>query len=397
MKTLLIFSTLLLGLLWPSKSMHQISADPGRDSLHAPLRIQIPFVLPPPTFDDEFVCQKRNIIHQYYKKHMANVGFSGGFIVAKNGVVLYEDYQGFADMGKQQAINSKTALHLASISKVFTATAVLRLVQAQKITLDQAVIDILPDFPYADITVRQLLNHRSGLPHYSSFSACLKRHWNRKKTLTNQDILQLLSNHKIRRAFLPDQAFRYCNTNYVIAALIVEKITQQPFPIALKQLVFDPLDMKQTFVFDYQCQRDSVSRSFRGKRAFGWDQFDALYGDKNVYSTPRDLVKYDLATYSPDFLSSALWEEAFKGYSPNRWQKNYGLGIRMHEWPNGQKLHYHNGWWHGSKTSYLSLKKDSVSIIALGNNNSNRPYLTLKLAGFFGDYPVGSEKLDIIE
>jgi len=371
---------------------------PHKDSTAVyPLRISIPFAFPHRPLTDSFICEKRNLTHQYYRRYMANYGYSGGFIVAKNGVVLYEDYQGYADAHRQSPIQSTTPLHLASISKVFTATAILRLVQQHALQLDQTVQSILPEFPYNDITVRHLLSHRSGLLHYTQYPAILRKKWDHRKVWHNNELLALMAQHSFRRAFMPDRAFRYCNTNYVIAALIVEKLTNKTFPHAMRDLVFDPLGMKNTFVFDYDTQRNQVSCSFRNNRPWGWDKFDALYGDKNVYSTPRDLVKYDLATYSADFLSPALWAEAFKGYSPNRWNKNYGLGIRMREWPTGQVLHYHNGWWHGNKTSYLSLKKDTVAIIALGNNNANKPYLTLGLAGFYGDYPVGSEKLGITD
>jgi CubicO group peptidase (beta-lactamase class C family) len=280
-------------------------------------------------------------------------------------------------------------MHLASVSKVLTATAILKLVQEDNISLDQKVTDWLPKFPYKSTTIRTLLNHRSGLQHYSRYSALLKKVWNSSKVMSNQDILDLMIKHKFRLLSANDTRFEYCNTNYVILALIIEKATGMNYNKAMQALIFKPLGMTNTFVFNYATDRDTVSMSYRGKNIpASWDQFDALVGDKNVYSTPRDLVKFDLASYSADFINPEILQEAFVGYSPQpKTMKNYGLGMRMKEWPTGQRLTYHNGWWHGSTSSYITLKKDSITIIALSNVYTTRTYQTLKLSSFFGDYP----------
>ena len=96
---------------------------------------------------------------------------------------------------KKLPITSNTSLHIASISKVLTATAILKLVQENHIQLDQSVQSVLPDFPYEKTTIRTLLNHRSGLPHYSRFPETIKG-WNSKKVLTNHDVLDYLKRYK---------------------------------------------------------------------------------------------------------------------------------------------------------------------------------------------------------
>jgi hypothetical protein len=122
---------------------------------------------------------------------------------------------------------------------------------------------------------------------------------------------------------------------------------------------------------------------------YGFDFLDNVYGDKNIYSTPRDLLKFDMATYSKKFLNPNLYKQVFQGYSyEHKGVKNYGLGIRMHEWETGEKLFYHNGWWHGNTSSYVTLKKDTVAIIALSNKFSYKPYKVWKLAPLFGKYPI---------
>jgi len=332
---------------------------------------------------DEYINEKKQKIDSFYNKNINSPYYSGGFIVVKNGRVIYEDYKGFANLKTGKKIDATTPIHLASVSKVLTATAILRLVQQDNITLDQKVTDWLPKFPYKSTTIRTLLNHRSGLQHYANFPGLMKKSWNRKKVLTNQDVYNLLVQKKFRLVTPNDSRFDYCNTNYVILALIIEKATGLNYREAMQELIFKPLGMNNTYVFNYETDRDTASKSYRGNTIFPWDQFDNLYGDKNIYSTPRDLVKFDLATYSPDFIKPELLQEAYIGYSSKNVKvpiKDYGLGMRMRFLPpNGEKMIYHNGWWHGNNTSFVPVKKDSVTVICLGNKYSNRPYATLSM------------------
>ena len=157
----------------------------------------------------------------------------------------------------------------------------------------------------------------------------------------------------------------------------------------MQSLVFKPLKMNNTFVFEFEKDKDIVSQTYKStKEKIRYDQLDAVYGDKNIYSTPQDLLKFDLATYKPDFISEDLKKEIYKGYSyEKKGIKNYGLGIRLREWDSGQKVFYHNGWWHGNTSSYITLKNDTVTMIALSNKYSRKVYQTMKASALFGDYP----------
>jgi CubicO group peptidase (beta-lactamase class C family) len=340
---------------------------------------------------------KKNAIAQYYNKIWPKDDLSGGFLVAKNGQILFEKYGGLANRSTKEEITSKTPIHIASVSKVLTAAVVLKLIDLDKLKLDQKVNTLLPEFPYEDITIQMLLNHRSGLPNYAYF-ADDRSIWDRS-VLTNQDVLDLLAEHKFNLYFKPDKKFGYCNTNYSMLALVIEKVTHMKYPAAMKKIIFDPLGMKNTFVFNYDTDRQKVSLSYKGNNVqYGFDFLDAVYGDKNIYSTPRDLLKFDLATYSKKFLNPKLVKRVFKGYSyEHKGERNYGLGIRMHEWQTGEKLFYHNGWWHGNTSSYVTLKGDTVALIALSNKFSYKPYKIWKLATQFGKYPIEPDKEDSAE
>ena len=332
---------------------------------------------------EAYITEKRQFIDSFYNKNINSPYYSGSFIVVKNGRVLYEDYKGFANAKTGQKIDKNTPIHLASVSKVLTCVAILRLVQQDNIMLDQKVTDWLPDFPYKSTTIRTLLNHRSGLQHYANFPGLMKKRWNRSKILTNQDVFNLLVQNKFRLVTPNNTHFDYCNTNYIVLALIIEKATGLNYRRAMQELIFKPLKMSNSFVFNYDTDRETASKSYRGNNIFPWDQFDNLYGDKNIYSTPRDLVKFDLGCYSPQFIDQKLLQEAYVGYSAGNVAKpikDYGLGMRMRFLPpTGEKMIYHNGWWHGNNTSFVPVKKDTVTVVCLGNKYSNRPYATLSM------------------
>lgn len=120
-------------------------------------------------------------------------------------------------------ITDQTPLHIASMSKVLTATAVFLLIDSKKITLDQKVNTILDDFPYPEITIRTLLNHRSGLRNYSYFTD-KKIVWNQKDTLQNKDLISVINKNNIDLEYKTDTHFAYCNTNYAFLALVIEKL-----------------------------------------------------------------------------------------------------------------------------------------------------------------------------
>jgi CubicO group peptidase (beta-lactamase class C family) len=345
-------------------------------------QISIPFPIKFNKVSDEYLLEKKIKTDSFYNKFIGTYGFSGSFIVTKNGKIISEKYQGFANQRTKELITVNTPLHLASVSKVLTATAILKLVDNDNIMLDQKVTDWLPSFPYKSTTIRTLLNHRSGLQHYSRFPELLKKGWNRKKIVSNQDILDLIVKHKFKLLTPHDTRFDYCNTNYIILALIIEKATGLKYEKAMKELIFKPLGMKNTFVFDYFRDKDTVSLSYRKGGLNPWDQFDNLNGDKNIYSTARDLVKFDLATYSPDFIKPETLKEVYTSYSPYmlKYKKDYGLGMRMKQLPNGENLWFHNGWWHGNTSSFVPMKKDTVTIICLSNVYTTKTYETLKLA-----------------
>jgi CubicO group peptidase (beta-lactamase class C family) len=302
----------------------------------------------------------------FFNRFLANPKFNGQFLVAKNSQIIYSKSVGYANLDKRIKLTDTTAIHVASISKTATSLAVLRLCDQQKIDLDKRVVDYLNDFPFNEIRVRDLLTHRSGLPHYHYFT---DHYTNRTWYLTNKDVLKLMVKHKIQLNFKPNTKFSYCNTNFMVLALIVEQVTGKKFPKAMKQLIFEPLKMKNTFILDRKSLFNQVSQSYDPRERFKeFTYLDLIYGDKNMYTTVKDLFRLNLGTYSSKFLSTNMRKEMFKGYSYEKnGQKNYGLGVRIIEEPGASDLFYHTGWWHGNLGMFAMDRKDTICAIAISN------------------------------
>jgi CubicO group peptidase (beta-lactamase class C family) len=345
--------------------------------------------MPPPTSE-----RKQYLLDSaaaYYTNWINKAGFSGQYLIAKNGYIIYSRAAGFAKRETNEEMTLETPMHVASISKVATALAVLRLVDQGKIALNQKVTHYLPKFPFKEITVKMLLTHRSGLPYYGYFADA---NTDRKTVLNNEDIIRLMIKFNIQLNSKPGTHFAYCNTNYAMLALIVEKVTNLSFPKAMQALIFTPLDMKSSTIATTKAQYDEFCRNYNQNGMWnGFTYLDAIYGDKNLYTTARDLVKMDRATYVDSFLSDSLRKQMFKGYSyEHPGTRNYGLGIRLKEKKGKDTFFFHTGWWHGNTGLYCSLRKDTICIIALSNNMNKRVYNLGPLLKACGNYVVNDEE-----
>ncbi|ASW75573.1 serine hydrolase [Chryseobacterium piperi] len=349
---------------------------------------------------DDQVSDKASLVRyidQYYKKVWDAGDLSGGVLVAKGDDILYENYRGFGREGNQMPIDKNTPLHVASVSKTLTAMAMMKLVEANKVKLSDHLTQYFPGFPYPNVTIQTLLSQRSGLPKYEYFITKIQPAPAElsKPFLTNQDILDMIIKYKPDLARDTDTGFMYCNTNFALLALLIEKVTKTPFPQAMKEMVFTPLKMKNTYIFQEKDIPTAAQSFYYGRnKLYPLDRLDLIYGDKNVYTTPRDLFNFSKAMFSKDFLKPELMQMVFTPYSNEKaGMNNYGLGFRMKVFDNGEKLTYHNGWWHGTNSVFAHLLNSKVTIVAIGNKYSNRVYTALALSGLFEDFPVQKDKL----
>lgn len=345
-----------------------------------------------PAPDTTWAKNARHVADSFYQNFLGNPEFNGHFLLAKNGYVIYSKSVGKANFENNTALSDTTPIHVASISKVATSLAILRLMAEKKLTIEDPVKKYLANFPFPSIRIKDLLSHRSGLPHYQYFT---DQFTDRTKILSNNDILQLIIRNKIQLYFKPNTHFTYCNTNYVILALVVEKLTGMVFPEAMKKLVFNPLGMKHTFIMNDSTNFSKVAQSYSaGKKLQRFNYLDLIYGDKNMYTTARDLLLLDKATYDDRFLPKELEKLMFKGYSyEKQGKRNYGLGIRMFEDPSQPTLFFHTGWWHGNLGMYATLRHDTVCIIAISNVYNRRVQGIRPLINHFNQYPFKEKYL----
>lgn len=330
-----------------------------------------------------------NKAEQFYNRNFRN-SFSGGILVAKNGEIIFEAYNGFSNLQTQERVHANTPIHLASVSKTFTGIAILKLWEEGKLKLEDSVQQYFPAFPYHSISIQQLLSHRSGLPNYLYFME-EDTAWSKKRIATNNDVLQFMIDKKPAAYASPNRVFHYCNTNYVLLALIVEKITQHRFPDYMKENFFMLLGMKNTFVFSINDTAKYVPSYNYNNAPFLLESLDCVYGDKNVYSTVRDMLLWDLALHDTSFISKAITTKAFTPYSNERpGKKNYGLGFRLFIDGNDTTV-YHNGWWHGNNAVFTRLMKDTAVIITLGNKYNRGIYSSRQLAGIFSNQTVDQD------
>jgi len=314
--------------------------------------------------------------------------FNGGILIAKGGNIIYEKYQGFKNPNEKDSLNAETPFHIASTSKTFTGIAILKLVEQGKLFLDDSLQKFFPAFPYSNVTVKMLLSHRSGLPNYLYFLSDSKK-WDKKKMAYNQDVLDFLVTEKPNADFRAGTRFAYSNTNFVLLAMIIENITGQSFPDYIHQTIFTPLQMTNSFVFRWSIDSARVINSYLSSGSvYQNDCFEGTYGDKNIYSTPRDLLKWDQALYSDNFIRKDLLDSAFTAYSFERPSvHNYGLGWRMMLLPTGKKVIYHHGRWHGFNAAFARLTDEKATIIILGNRLTWKIYQTAsKSYNIFGSY-----------
>jgi CubicO group peptidase (beta-lactamase class C family) len=327
---------------------------------------------------DKIVMEKKaKQIDKIFTRLAKGNWFNGTVIYGERGKIIYQGAFGYSDLRKKESLTTKSSFQLASVSKMFTAMAIMILKETGKLNYDDEVCKFIPEFPYEKITIRHLLNHRSGLPRYMSVA---HENWENKTIpLTNQDMLNLFVKHEPAQYFKADKGFHYCNSNYSFLANIVEQISETSFDEFVKQKIFIPLEMNNSFV--YNMNGDSlvsqyISEGVQGHRNKGWrnikernDYLNGVMGDKGVYSSVEDLFKFNIALDSGLLVSKENLKDAFSPGSPKYWKRknNYGFGWRIKSKEDSTVFHY--GWWKGFRAFYLRDMKNDKVIISLSNKD----------------------------
>ena len=306
-------------------------------------------------------------------------GLNGTVLYAEGGQVLYRGAFGWRNLIKaNDSIRIDDQFQLASVSKMFTAEAVMLLYSQGKLDYDDDLTQYIPEFPYKGITIRHLLNHRSGLSRYETLA---DEQWpDRGVPVHNDDIIRLFAQYKPEPYNQPDATFHYTNVNYVLLASVVERISGQHFEDFMREKVFAPLGMERSYIYSLrdveritsyvntEVQGHDLLR--KGARRVQEDYLNGVVGDKVMYSTVDDLYRFSLAIDCQLFLPDSIQQEAFKPGSAY-WKKgeNYGFGWHMSEKHPG--VVYHFGWWKGYRSFFIRDVEKGRVLIVLTNTNSS--------------------------
>jgi CubicO group peptidase (beta-lactamase class C family) len=321
--------------------------------------------------------QKIAQLDSVFRQKVKLGGFNGNVLIAQNGVVLYKKSFGYGLLESKDTLRDESKFQLASLSKTFTAVAVLKLYEQGKLSLEDTIQKFIPQFPYAGIQIKSLLSHRSGLPNYAYVLTDSVRKRNRFPS--NDDIVRWYCCVKPKLYNIPNRYFSYSNTNYALLATIVERVSGQPFEAFLRKNIFAPLGMTNTWLATTRNDSINLYRTagYQYGRKLPKDNYDDVIGDKGVYSTSEDILRWYVGLSSGCFLNPATLKEAFTPRSmERRGIKNYGYGFRMQidEATQQPKYVYHTGWWKGYNTLMWFSPKDEFVIIILSNRYNRNVY-----------------------
>jgi CubicO group peptidase (beta-lactamase class C family) len=298
--------------------------------------------------------------------------FNGAILIAKNGKPLLCKGYGYVNHFQNEELTKNSSFNLASVSKQFTAVGIMLLKEQGKLSYSDLISKYIADFPYEGVTIRNLLNHSSGVPEYFELAEARKE---QISVLTSEMVANLLLEEKPEADFAPGESFRYSNTNYVLLARIIEIVSGASFEKFMQLEVFDPLKMEDTRVWTLESE-DKIFPNKTGGFRLDNDQaievkpnfIDGVAGDGSVFSSVNDFLKWDSFWYGNELISPSNLQEAFK--IPKLMDgtiSNYGFG-----WQITEEGMQHTGGWLAARAIIIRNLDKKTCIVVL--DNSSNPY-----------------------
>lgn len=332
-----------------------------------------------------------------FKRMYLDKEFNGNVLIAEKGEIVYKNSFGLANEITKEKLSENSVFELASVSKQFTAFAIVILKEKGKLKFDDKIGKFLPQLSfYKNVTIRSLLNHTAGLPDYMHLldSLLIDETWdNKTKIATNKDILNVYIKYRPNLLFEPNEKWEYSNTGYAILASIIEKVSGKTYAEFLKTEIFEPLKMNNTFVYTRRLKpqkinnyafgyvySDSLKKNLLPDEVKGLDLYvytlDGIVGDGTVNSTINDLLKWDRSLYLNTLISNNSIKELFQPATLNDGTKTkYGFGWTIEQNEIFGKIVNHGGGWPGYIT-YIERDIDNDKTIILLQNNDNEKIKT---------------------
>ncbi len=306
--------------------------------------------------------------------------FNGVVLIAENGEIVFEAAHGVTDLKGDEALTTDSSFRLASVSKQFTAMAIMILNERGKLDYDDDIRKYLPDLKYEGITIRHLLNHTGGLPGYEQW---FEQNWDTenefedKKTAYNKDVVEQFGKHNPKPEFAPGEKWQYSNTGYVMLGHIIEKASGVPTREFMQESIFTPLEMNDTQAFatsdefNLACKVYGMERQADGSLAANdWNFLNGMIGDGGVYASSHDLLKWDQALYTEKLVKNETLADAFTaGKTNDGTETDYGFGWSI-ESDEGEPVNVqHSGGWVGFRTFISRDLKKKQTVILLTNDS----------------------------
>ncbi len=321
-------------------------------------------------------------------------------LVAVQGHVVHKKGYGFANLSTRHRIDEGTNFRLCSVTKPFTALAVMILAEQGKLRYDDPLTKFFPQFPAwgKEVMVRHLLHHLSGIPDHEKLlmdTGLLSKNWPRSARLphdryepTIREALQVLARQPGPN-FPPGSKFEYSNAGYAVLAAVIERASRKSYAEFLKEHIFHPAKMDNTVVYDERKPHIpkpaiSYAREGTGFRDIDYTPLNLIVGDEGVFSNIDDMFRWEEALFGGRIVPQRVLDEAFRPATlPGGGQTTYGFGWGLGDL-NGHPRINHNGAWVGFRTDISRFPKDQLCVIVLSNfADLNASEFTTKVAEIY--------------
>lgn len=303
-----------------------------------------------------------------YQQHQYN----GTVLYAEKGKVLYKKAFGIADIKSGAALQTNSSFNLASISKQFITMCIMMLQEQGKLSFDDDVLKYIPELPYKNITILNLMTHTSGIPEYFDYFVNSRTPLD---TLTNEAMIKLFAEVKPPLDFATGSQWNYCNTNYVLLSSIVQRVSQMPIEKFINDRIALPLGLHDTYMYNvYLPHPKNYVYGFEeinGKQKLNdLTYFDGVTGDGNMYSSAEDLLKWEQSFYTEKLIKQSTLQQALKPvHLDNDSTYPYGFGWFIEK---ENELYWHTGGWAGFRNIIYRDVKNKRTLIVLTNGSNGK-------------------------
>jgi len=366
-------------------------------SNHSRKKSKLPLIDPISVSSSATMEEKLRSIDRWLLALSKKKRFNGAILISKDNKPDLMKTYGYQDFKREKLLTHQSSFRLGSVSKQFTAMAIMILNNQGKLKYDDSVQKYLPSFPYSDVSILHLLTHTSGIADYMNlalkeyFSLFTKigfymnqsmvnlfydgepsEYKDHYTILTSNDVLNMIGKYRERRLFLAGEKYVYSNTGYVILSLVVEAVSGQTFESFLDKEIFVPLNMENSSFWNLFTLPGKLSNRVQGtngKRLNDYSWMDGVSGDGSVFLSIEDFLKWDRALKNHTLISRSKFDKALVPFVSSKGDTTfYGFGWSLSK--EGTSMS-HGGSWLGAVT-YIYRKLDTDAMFVLLESSTSK-------------------------